>query len=314
MVDPEVKYAIMVQRAIRLRWHIYRQYGTELFCDAQGQTGQAGTIVFENTRAQWLKAAQFTSAMRLNLFLNHHWCLPRPESIISVIGTSKDLNLPPALRNAFAKGLSTAAAQAHPWIFTAGCDTGVCVLLHARDPWAKADSARSPFRSRSRGDPRRMKLVGEAMARNAIESPLIGILPWGVVNHRNVLSTDVQRASLYKSSPPSPGGVPLNPYHTHFIFVDDGNEGCEAWGCEDKMRTSLETHIHRMKKVAQVMLVRHHSGEPYQYSERESEEGRESEKGESSPSPCGPPWRSWCTADPTSSLELCSPREMAHLL
>eukprot|EP00966_Prymnesium_polylepis_P198202 4592806-Prymnesium_polylepis.1 len=72
MVDPEVKYAIMVQRAIRLRWHIYRQYGTELFCDAQGQTGQAGTIVFENTRAQWLKAAQFTSAMRLNLFLNHH--------------------------------------------------------------------------------------------------------------------------------------------------------------------------------------------------------------------------------------------------
>ena len=50
--------------------------------------------------------------------------------------------------------------------------------------------------------------------------------------------------------------MPLQPNHTHFIFCDDGQEGRRAWGCEHTPRTNLETHIHRLKKVSQVLLVR----------------------------------------------------------
>ena len=125
--EDEAASAIKVQRAIRVRWSIYRDYGPDLFFDLKGRSRQSGTIAFDTSHAQWIKVAGITSAMRLNSFITHHWRLPKPESIISVIGSAHDFTLQPALRNAFEKGLAAAAKQAKPWIFTTGCDTGVCV-------------------------------------------------------------------------------------------------------------------------------------------------------------------------------------------
>lgn len=125
--EEEAKYAVKMQRAMRVRWSVYKDYGSELFFDMKGRSKQEGTIAFDTSHARWLKVAHSTSAMRLNTFLSHYWRLPRPESIISIIGSAHDFTLQPALRNAFEKGLAAVATQAKPWIFTTGCDTGVCV-------------------------------------------------------------------------------------------------------------------------------------------------------------------------------------------
>ena len=50
-------------------------------------------------------------------------------------------------------------------------------------------------------------------------------------------------------------GAPLNPYHTHFIFVDNGVEGSSVWGSEIPMRSALESVAAEIKGTPIVQLV-----------------------------------------------------------
>ena len=50
-------------------------------------------------------------------------------------------------------------------------------------------------------------------------------------------------------------GAPLNPYHTHFVFVDNGMEGSAAWASEIPMRSALESVAAEIKGTPIVQLV-----------------------------------------------------------
>ena len=225
--DATVKAAVVVQRGLRTRWQVYRLFGPDLFVDAAGRHRQSGSIAFEGVprEASWIKINEATAPYRLSEFMTHYWQLPRPEVLISVTGGAQDFELPPQLANAFERGLAKACISAKAMIFTAGSDTGV------------------------------MKLVANAKQRHSIESPLIGVFPWGVVNGREQLAKNCGGVCGYKGSAPSRDGAPLNPQHTHFICVDDSNRGGKAWGSEIGLRSSLESHISVAKSVPVVLLV-----------------------------------------------------------
>ena len=80
-------------------------------------------------------------------------------------------------------------------------------------------------------------------------APLIGIFPWGTVNGREQLAHNCGSLVGYKSTPPDREGAPLNPHHTHFIFVDDTSRGSNAWGTEVALRAKLEHTISKTKQV-----------------------------------------------------------------
>jgi hypothetical protein len=50
-------------------------------------------------------------------------------------------------------------------------------------------------------------------------------------------------------------GAPLNPYHTHFVFVDNGKVAPQAWGGEIGLRANLESTYAKAKAVPTVLLV-----------------------------------------------------------
>ena len=54
---------------------------------------------------------------------------------------------------------------------------------------------------------------------------------------------------------PSIDGAPLNPDHTHFVFVDTEKSGKAAWGTEIDFRVQLE---HSISKMFRAPVVRRH--------------------------------------------------------
>ncbi|KAL1511236.1 hypothetical protein AB1Y20_006047 [Prymnesium parvum] len=221
------KAAIVLQRALRVRWQVYRLFGPELFFDAYGQSGQSGAIAFAGCAnpSFWIRVSHNSAPSRLVEFLVHFWQITRPEIIISITGGAQDFTMHHQLRGAFERGLAKASISAKSMIFTAGSDTGV------------------------------MKLVGAAKQRHGIEAPLIGIFPWGATNGREQLMRNCGTIAWYKPTPPSKEGAPLNPHHTHFIFVDDGTENSASWGSEIQMRSKIESTLSTVKSVPVVVLV-----------------------------------------------------------
>jgi hypothetical protein len=50
-------------------------------------------------------------------------------------------------------------------------------------------------------------------------------------------------------------GASLNPFHTHFVLVDDGARGASAWGTEQALRAALENEYAEVKGKPQALLV-----------------------------------------------------------
>ena len=93
-----------------------------------------------------------------------------------------------------------------------------------------------------------MKLVGEARAKYNPEAPLIGICPLGAVEPgsrlRDAKKEDMVRGSFpYRNDSDQDTLSPLDPNHSHFIFVDNQMNGQKAFGCERGLRTHLESCV-----------------------------------------------------------------------
>eukprot|EP00966_Prymnesium_polylepis_P138170 3192934-Prymnesium_polylepis.1 len=74
------KAIVRMQRAIRTRWAVYRNFGPEIFHDHKGERFSGVVRFYENkSRAKWLKVSDLSSVGHLNMFLTHHWALPKPE-------------------------------------------------------------------------------------------------------------------------------------------------------------------------------------------------------------------------------------------
>jgi len=221
--DPRsVAAAISLQRAYRLSSYVYRHFGPELFVDSTGNSS-GGRVMFEGVPepAHWINVASTTSVPRLTRFMDHYWKMPKPEVIITVTGGAQDFQLTRQQQVAFDRGLVSAAQSAKAWIFTAGSDTGV------------------------------MRLVGNALAKYNVDLPVVGVFPWGVVNERELLAdaSNTSHTTAYRPTPATIDGAPLNPHHSHFVFVDDGKKGRAAWGSEIQLRSALEAAISKAKGI-----------------------------------------------------------------
>lgn len=116
--------------------------------------------------------------------------------------------------------MAEAVKQCNAWVLSGGTDTGI------------------------------MRLVGDALARFEVKQPLIAIAPHGAIYGREDIDrTSGGRCRYSWDDPASEDGAPLNPYHTHFLLVDSGRSGKDAWQSEIKVRARFESEYAYDRKV-----------------------------------------------------------------
>ncbi|XP_077376929.1 transient receptor potential cation channel subfamily M member 6 isoform X2 [Festucalex cinctus] len=187
-------------------------------------TNAYGTIDFQDSatrvcRAKYVRVAVDSKPEALLQLMLREWQMERPKLLLSVHGGSDNFSLPPKVKQAFSKGLITAARSTGAWILTDGVNTGVS------------------------------KYVGEATktfgGHNLRKRNTIGITPWGVIdNNTDLIGKDVFRPYQPLGNPLSKRAY-LNSFHSHFLLVDDGTLG--KYGCQEGLRKKLEKHIQLLK-------------------------------------------------------------------
>uniref|UniRef100_A0A8D3C3U5 non-specific serine/threonine protein kinase n=1 Tax=Scophthalmus maximus TaxID=52904 RepID=A0A8D3C3U5_SCOMX len=183
-------------------------------------TNAYGTIDFQDTatrvcRAKYIRVAVDSKAEALLQLMLREWQMERPKLLLTVQGGSDNFTLPPKVKQAFSKGLITAALSTGAWILTDGINTGVS------------------------------KYVGEAVkvfgGHDLRKRNTVGITPWGVIdNNIDLIGRDVFRPYQPLGNPLSKRAS-LNSFHSHFLLVDDGTLGKN--GCQQGLRRKLEKHI-----------------------------------------------------------------------
>nr|XP_046242836.1 transient receptor potential cation channel subfamily M member 6 isoform X2 [Scatophagus argus] len=187
-------------------------------------TNAYGTIDFQDTatrvcRAKYVRVAVDSKPEVLLQLMLREWQMERPKLLLSVQGGSENFTLPPKVKQAFSKGLITAALSTGAWILTDGINTGVS------------------------------KYVGEAVktfgGHDLRKRNTVGITPWGVIdNNTDLIGRDVFRPYQPLGNPLSKRAC-LNGFHSHFLLVDDGTLG--KHGCQQGLRKKLEKHIQLQK-------------------------------------------------------------------
>eukprot|EP00105_Crassostrea_gigas_P046633 XP_019930781.1 PREDICTED: transient receptor potential cation channel subfamily M member 3-like isoform X1 [Crassostrea gigas] len=172
--------------------------------------GKISFVNNDNSKpAKYVRLSHNDSVDRCLELMEKHWKImepKRPSLCISVIGGAKSFKLDNKMRETFNTGLIKAAKTTNAWLITTGSNVGV------------------------------MKAVGNAVSegqsflwdddRITHTLRLIGIGPWGYVKDRKYLESDgdgcfpvhFKTSNIIQHGKP----VPLNPNHTHFVFVDDG--------------------------------------------------------------------------------------------
>ncbi|XP_054906514.1 transient receptor potential cation channel subfamily M member 6 isoform X4 [Poeciliopsis prolifica] len=187
-------------------------------------TNAYGIIDFQDTatrvcRAKYVRVAVDSKPEVLLQLMLREWQMERPKLLLTVHGGSENFILPPKVKQAFSKGLITAAISTGAWIFTDGINTGVS------------------------------KYVGEAVklfgGHDLRKRNTIGITPWGMIdNNLDLIGRDVFRPYQPLGNPLSKRTC-LNGFHSHFLLVDDGTLGKP--GCHQGLRRKLEKQIHLLK-------------------------------------------------------------------
>ena len=95
-----------------------------------------------------------------------------------------------------------------------------------------------------------MKLVGDAVRSSGLHLPLIGIAPWGIFGSEieETLLSSFDDNDLYCDKHTSDGVAKLNPYHNHFVLVDSGKSGRDAFGSEIALRAAFEGSIYKTRR------------------------------------------------------------------
>ncbi|XP_047447059.1 transient receptor potential cation channel subfamily M member 6 isoform X2 [Mugil cephalus] len=187
-------------------------------------TNAYGTVDFEDTatrvcRAKYVRVAVDSKPEALLQLMLREWQMERPKLLLTIHGGSENFNLPPKVKQAFSKGLITAALSTGAWILTDGINTGVSKYVGEA-----------------------VKIFGghELRTRNTV-----GITPWGAIdNNTDLIGRDVFRPYQPLGNPLSKRSC-LNGFHSHFLLVDDGTLG--KHGCQQGLRRKLEKHIQLQK-------------------------------------------------------------------
>ncbi|KAI3372384.1 hypothetical protein L3Q82_022882, partial [Scortum barcoo] len=187
-------------------------------------TNAYGIVDFQDTatrvcRAKYVRVAVDSKPDVLLQLMLKEWQMERPKLLLTVQGGSENFTLPPKVKQAFSKGLITAALSTGAWILTDGINTGVS------------------------------KYVGEAVkslgGHDLRKRNTVGITPWGAIdNNTDLIGRDVFRPYQPLGNPLSKRAC-LNGFHSHFLLVDDGTLG--KHGCQQGLRRKLEKHIQLQK-------------------------------------------------------------------
>ncbi|KAM7416212.1 hypothetical protein PAMA_018335 [Pampus argenteus] len=187
-------------------------------------TNAYGTVDFQDSatrvcRAKYVRVAVDSKPEVLLQLILKEWQMERPKLLLTVQGGSENFTLPPKVKQAFSKGLMTAAISTGAWILTDGINTGVS------------------------------KYVGEAVktfgGHDLRKRNTVGITPWGVIdNNMDLIGRDVFKPYQPLGNPLSKRAC-LNGFHSHFLLVDDGTLG--KHGCQQGLRRRMEKHIQLQK-------------------------------------------------------------------
>ncbi|KAL1512224.1 hypothetical protein AB1Y20_005487 [Prymnesium parvum] len=179
--------------------------------------------------AKWVCVTEGSRAEEVLELLLQTWRLRRPEVLISVAGAaSGPAPLEEKEQLVFRRGLLQAARRTRAWIVTGGTEGGV------------------------------MAMVGRTVRDASEDQQLVclGVTSWGaVLSHEKMEQRGNGKVFAYEGEAADgaarQGGevcgrgeaarVPLDPYHTHFICVDDGSKG--RFGVETQLRGELEDAI-----------------------------------------------------------------------
>lgn len=75
---------------------------------------------------QYVRVAVDSKPEVLLQLMLREWQMERPKLLLTVHGGSDNFTLPPKVKQAFSKGLITAALSTGAWILTDGVNTGRC--------------------------------------------------------------------------------------------------------------------------------------------------------------------------------------------
>lgn len=73
---------------------------------------------------QFVRVAVDSKPEALLQLMLREWQMERPKLLLTVQGGSENFTLPPKVKQAFSKGLMTAAVSTGAWILTDGINTG----------------------------------------------------------------------------------------------------------------------------------------------------------------------------------------------
>ena len=116
-----------------------------------------------------------------------------------------------------------------------------------------------------------MQLAGQTIGAQSehARNVCLGVATWGIVKHHEVLEQRVERVHQYDAPPPPPPAgapppkgarAPLEPNHSHFLFVDAGPAAEGQFGKEIALRAALEDQLCRppatiQKPIFPVMVL-----------------------------------------------------------
>ncbi|CAB1319485.1 unnamed protein product, partial [Coregonus sp. 'balchen'] len=155
-------------------------------CHTQASATDAyGTIDFQdsagrNCHAKYVRVAVDSKPEALLQLMRSEWQMERPKLLLTVHGGAENFPLPLKVRQAFSKGLITAAQSTGAWILTDGINTGV---------------------SRYVGEAVKTYGTHDLRKRNAV-----GVTPWGVLRPYQPLGNPLSKR------------VCLNGLHSHFLL------------------------------------------------------------------------------------------------
>lgn len=141
--DPLTFYVVLVQRRMRAKRFMFQKLGPVLFSRKRGLPANFGEITFgtDVERKHYMVISDTTSVGLLTTFMLLHWCMTKPEVIVSISGGAQDFRLAPRVQNLIDSGIVAAASSARAVFFTPGSNAGVCKMvastLHAHE--VKAD-------------------------------------------------------------------------------------------------------------------------------------------------------------------------------
>ena len=174
---------------------------------------------------------------RIARMMECHWRMSYPHVLLSVTGIEDNVKLPPKLTQAFSRGIAVVAAATRAWVMTSGLNAGAGSLVGR----ALADYD--------------AEMDGTALGDTV---NLVGIIAWGMTPGRDKLvGCSGELVTLGQES--GDRSRMLEPHHTHFLLVDDGTTGTDAWGSELAFRARLEGAIAVARGPRAVMVV--HGGE-----------------------------------------------------